>query len=222
MQHKILFQPSESLIHVSLAENEEIQAESGAMVFMSWNMEIETSTKGGVFGALKKSVLGSESFFTNKFIARKGAGEIGFTAPFPGDIKHFNLQNQNMFIQSGSYVASSTTVNLDTSWGGAKGLFGGPGLILLKASGSGDIFVNSFGAMFERQLTNDKFIVDTGHIVAFTDGLSYEVKKVGSMKSTLFSGEGLVAEFSGTGTLWVQTRNSSTFISWIASKLPKS
>ncbi len=221
MQHKILFQPSESLIHISLAENEEILAEAGAMVFMSWNVEIETSTKGGVFGALKKSLLGSESFFTNKYIARKGQGELGLTAPLPGDIKHFNLQNQNMYIQSGSYVASSTTVDLDTSWGGAKGFFGGPGLVLLKASGNGDIFVNSFGAIFEKQLNNDRFIVDTGHIVAFTDGLSYNIKKVGNIKSTLFSGEGLVAEFNGTGTLWVQTRNSFSFISWIVSKLPK-
>ncbi|MBM4157644.1 MAG: TIGR00266 family protein [Ignavibacteria bacterium] len=220
MQHKILFQPSEALIHIGLAENEEVQAEAGAMVFMSWNIEIETSTKGGFMGALKKSVLGGESFFTNKFVARKGPGEIGFCAPFAGDIKHFQLQNQNMYIQSGSYVCSSVTVNLDTQWAGAKGFFGGAGLFMLKASGSGDIFVNSFGAIFERDLNNDRFICDTGHIVAFTDGLSYNVKKVGGLKSTLFSGEGLVAEFNGTGKLWIQTRNPGSFISWLASKLP--
>lgn len=220
MYHKILFQPSEAMIHITLAENEEIQAEAGAMVFMSWNVEIETSTKGGFLGALKKSVLGGESFFTNKFVARKGSGEIGLCAPFPGDIKHFKLQNQTLFIQSGSYVCSSTTVNLDTAWGGAKGFFGGQGLFILKADGNGDIFVNSFGAMFEKELNNDAFICDTGHIVAFTDGLNYSVKSVAGLKSTLFSGEGLVAEFKGTGKLWIQTRNSGSFINWIVSKLP--
>ena len=70
MQHKILFQPSEALVHINLAENEEVQAEAGAMVFKSWNVDIETTTKGGIFGALKKSVLGGESFFTNKFVAK--------------------------------------------------------------------------------------------------------------------------------------------------------
>ena len=216
MQHKILFQPSEALVHVYLAENEEIQAEAGAMVFKSWNVEIETSTKGGVFGALKKSVLGGESFFTNKFIARQGTGEIGFAAPFMGDIKHFNLQNQTMYIQSGSYVCSAVSVVTDTSFTGAKGFFGGTGLFMLKATGTGDLFLNSFGAIFEKKLENDRFICDTGHIVAFTDGLTFDVKKVGGLKSTLLSGEGLVAEFNGTGTLWIQTRNPGSFFSWIA------
>lgn len=220
MHHKILFQPSEALVHISLAENEEVQAEAGAMVFKSWNVEIETTTKGGIFGALKKSVLGGESFFTNRFIAKQGAGEIGFTAPFPGDIKHFNLTGQNMYIQSGCFVCSAATVNLDTSWAGAKGFFGGPGLIMLKANGTGDLFVNSFGAIFEKQMVNDRFIVDTGHIVAFTDGLTFNIKKVGGLKSTLFSGEGLVAEFNGTGTLWIQTRNQSSFLEWIIQRIP--
>ena len=220
MQHQILFQPSEALVHISLNENEEIQAEAGAMVFKSWNVEIETSAKGGLFGALKKSVLGGESFFTNKFVAKQGAGEIGFTAPFPGDIKHFELKGETMYIQSGCFVCSSTTVNLDTSWGGAKGFFGGPGLIMLKANGNSEPFVNSFGAVFEKKMVNDRFIVDTGHIVAFTDGLSFNIKKVGGLKSTLFSGEGLVAEFNGTGTLWIQTRNQSSFLEWIISRIP--
>ncbi len=222
MQHQILFQPSEALVHISLNENEEVQAEAGAMVFKSWNVEIETSAKGGIFGALKKSVLGGESFFTNKFIAKQGAGEIGFTAPFPGDIKNFDLKGETMYIQSGCFVCSGTGVNLDTSWGGAKGFFGGPGLIMLKATGTGPLFVNSFGAMFEKKLVNDRFIVDTGHIAAFTDGLTFNIKKVGGLKSTLFSGEGLVAEFNGTGTLWIQTRNQSSFLEWIISRLPKS
>ena len=199
MQHKILFQPSEALVHINLSENEEIQAEAGAMVFKSWNVEIETSAKGGLFGALKKSVLGGESFFTNKFVAKQGAGEIGFTAPFPGDIKHFNLSGESMFLQSGCYVCSATTVNLDTSWGGAKGFFGGPGLIMLKANGTGDLFVNSFGAIFEKKLENDRFIVDTGHIVAFTDGLTYNIKKVGGLKSTIFSGKVLLPNLTVLG-----------------------
>jgi uncharacterized protein (TIGR00266 family) len=215
MQHKILFQPSEALVHISLAENEEVQAESGAMVFMSWNVEIKTETKGGLLGAFTKSVLGGESFFVNRYVARQGFGEIGFAAPFMGDIKHFNLNGETMFIQSGSYVCGSPSVNLDTKWSGAKGFFGGTGLFMLKAGGSGDIFVNSFGAIFEKKLNNDKFICDTGHIVAFTDGLSYNVKKVGGLKSTFLSGEGLVAEFQGTGTLWIQTRNPSAFFGWI-------
>jgi len=62
--------------------------------------------------------------------------------------------------------------------------------------------------------------VDTGHIVAFTDGLTFNIKKVGGLKSTLFSGEGLVAEFNGTGTLWIQTRNQSSFLEWIISRIP--
>ena len=68
---------------------------------------------------------------------------------------------------------------------------------------------------------NGKYTVDTGHIVAFEDTLTYKVKKVGGWKSTLLSGEGLVCEYSGTGRLWIQSRVPGGFIGWVSKLLPR-
>ena len=89
-------------------------------------------------------------------------------------------------------------------------------------TGAGDMIVSSFGAIEGRTLAPAEVLkIDTGHIVAFEEGLNYQVNKVGGWKSTLLSGEGLVATFTGPGTLWLQTRSPADFIGWLAPQLPK-
>jgi len=203
------------VIYVS---GERIEAESGAMVYMSPGIEIATKAKGGVFGALTRGLL--ESFFTNTFTADP-KGIVGLAPPYQGDIAHHRLNGETLYIQSGSYIASTPELNLDTKWGGAKSFFSREGLFLLKMAGTGDAFISSFGAIHEVKLRGESFIIDTGHMVAFTEGLEYNVKRVGGLKSTIFSGEGLVAEFRGTGTLYLQTRSMNSFIGWLMPFLPK-
>jgi uncharacterized protein (TIGR00266 family) len=116
-------------------------------------------------------------------------------------------------------MANSEGVEINGKWQGAKGFFSGEGLVLLKASGVGDVFFNSYGAILQIDVTND-YYVDTGYVVAFEDTLQYQVQVVpglrgGGFKRLFFSGEGLVCRFSGQGKVWVQTRYSSPYLSWI-------
>jgi len=222
MQSEILYKPSYSLLKVKLAKGERISAEAGAMVSMSSGVEIETKMKGGLFGALKRSVLGGESFFVNNFIASSD-GEITFAPALPGDIAEINLNNQTYFAQSGSYITSSADLTIDTKWGGAKTFFSKEGLFLLKISGTGSLFLASYGAIHEVDLAaGQKYIVDTGHMVAFAEGVNYAVKTIGGIKSTLFSGEGLVCELTGPGKIFIQSRSADAFLSWLIPLLPKS
>ena len=110
-------------------------------------------------------------------------------------------------------------MDLKLKFGGLKTLLGGEGLFLLRASGTGNLFINAYGGIRELDLAGP-FIVDTGHIVAFEESLSFNVKKVGGWKSTLLSGEGLVCEFNGKGKLWIQTRNVGAMVSWLRPMLP--
>ncbi len=220
MQFDILYKPAYTLLEVKLEAGESIEAESGAMVYMSPGIEIATKTKGGVFGALKRGILGGESIFTNTFSA-KSKGVVGLAPPYQGDISHHRLNGDILYIQSGSYMASSPELSLDTKWGGAKSFFSSEGFFLLKMTGAGDAFISSFGAIHEVKLKGESFIIDTGHMVAFTEGMDYSVKRVGGLKSTIFSGEGLVAEFKGTGTLYLQTRSMNSFMGWLVPFLPK-
>jgi uncharacterized protein (TIGR00266 family) len=191
------------------------------MVSMSAGIEIETKMKGGLFGALKKSVLGGESFFTNTFRAAE-AGEVCFAPALPGDLAVVELTGPALLAQSGAYVASSPEVVVDTKWGGAKTFISKEGLFLLKLTGTGKVFLSSYGAIHEVQLSaGQKYVVDTGHVVAFDESVRYDVKRVGGLKSTLFSGEGLVCELTGPGRVLIQTRSEDAFLSWLAPRLPQ-
>jgi len=221
MKIDVRYQPSYSLAIVTLDPEEPIQAEGGAMVSMSSNLEIVTGMKGGLMEALKRSVLGGESLFFNTFVSRGGPGEITLAPSLPGDITVVEMTEQPFYIQSGSYLASSPSIEVDTSWGGAKTFFGSEGLFLLKAHGRGPVIVSSYGAIHKVELSGRPYIVDTGHVVGFSGGLTFDVRRVGGWKSTLLSGEGLVCEFKGTGTLYLQTRSSQAFLHWLIPKLPR-
>ncbi len=221
MDYEILYQPSYSLLKLDLETDEEVNAEAGALVSMSSSISIETGIKGGVFGGLKRSLLGGESFFINKFTARS-PGEITMAPPLPGDIHSMNMEDQTIYVQSGSFMASTIGIDIDTSWGGSKTFFSREGLFLLKIKGRGKLFASSFGAIHPVDLqSGENYLVDTGHIVAFEEGVGYNVKRIGGMKSTLFSGEGLVVELTGPGRAWIQTRSEDSFLSWLIPRLPK-
>ncbi|HUD70682.1 MAG TPA: TIGR00266 family protein [Dongiaceae bacterium] len=221
MQIEIRYQPSYSLAIVRLEANESIQAEAGAMVSMTANLEIDTQMKGGVLGALTRTVLGGETLFANTFTSKGGPGEITLAPAVPGDIGALTLNNQTMLIQSGSFLAGHPSLNLDLKWGGARTFFGSEGLFLLKASGTGPIVLCSYGAIHKVTLDGRApYLCDTGHVVAFTEGLTYDVRKVGGWKSTLLSGEGLVCEFRGSGDLYMQTRSTQAFLSWLIPRIP--
>jgi len=222
MQTEILYRPSYSLALVRLAPNETIRAEGGAMVSMSAGVTLETKAAGGLLKSLARSVLGRESFFMNTFRAPATGGEITLAPALPGDIVARRLQNESFMVQSGAYLASDETVNVDTTWGGAKTFFASEGLIMLRCSGTGNVLFSSYGAIHEKELAaGEKYIVDTGHLVAFTEGIGFSVQRIGGVKSTLFSGEGLVVELTGPGRIFLQTRSQDAFLAWLIPLLPK-
>jgi uncharacterized protein (TIGR00266 family) len=223
MQNEILYRPSYSLLRLIMQPNEQVLAEAGAMVSMTPNVTVETQARGGLLGGLKRSFLGGESFFINTFTCTASAGELTLAPSLPGDLMHVPMAGGVMLVHSGSYIASSTSVNQDTQWGGAKGFFSGAGFFLLRCEGHGDLFVSSYGAIHMVELqAGQGYIVDTGHIVAFEGTMSYNVKRVGGWKATLLSGEGLICEFVGPGRLYLQTRSFEAFLGAIIPRLPKS
>jgi uncharacterized protein (TIGR00266 family) len=222
MQVEIQYRPSYALAAVSLDPNESIQAEAGAMVSMSPGMAIVTEARGGLMRALKRSILGGESFFLNTYRAPEQGGRIALAPVLPGDMAVLELSDEMLMVQSGSYVGSSQGVDIDTKWSGAGTFFAREGLIMLQCSGSGTLVVSSYGAIDEMELAaGESHIIDTGHLVAFTEGMGFKVRSIGGMKSTLFSGEGLVVDLTGPGRVLMQTRSDDAFLSWLIPRLPK-
>lgn len=221
MKVDIRYKPSYSLGFISLDGREEVRVEGGSMVSMSDGVSIETEATGGFLSSISRKMFGGESFFQNTYQAPSGGGEIAVAPPLPGDLLNLNLSGPLM-VQSGSYVASEMDVDLDTKWSGAKTFFASEGLIMLRASGRGQMLVSSYGAIHDMELkAGQRYTVDSGHLVAFTEGMDFRVRKVGGLKSTLFSGEGLVVDLTGPGRLLMQSRSTDQFLAWLIPQLPQ-
>ena len=218
LSYEISQRPDFSLLTVNLDQGKRVLAEPSAMVSMSAGMHLKAGFRGGLGRSLGR-MFGGESLIVNTFTAESSPGEIVFAAGPAGDVAYKRLDNSKLFLQRGAYLANTEGVELTGKWQGAKGFFSGEGLVLLQASGTGDLFFNSYGAIMPIDVAGE-FIVDTGYIVAFEDTLQYRVtvlpglRSRGKLKSFFFGGEGLVCQFSGQGRVWVQTRQVTTFLSW--------
>ena len=225
MQEQLEFNPSYSMLTVQLDPGEAIKVEPGAMVAQA-GVEMQTQSSGGFLKGLKKMAFGGESFFLNTFTAGPQGGWISLAPGIPGDIAWFDVQpNQPVFIQGGSFLGSTMNIETDTQFQGMKGFFSGESLFFIHATcpnGVGRVYYNSFGAIKPMKIQQGQTVtIDTGHVVAFTHGLQYNIGRVGGLKSLAFGGEGLVMHFSGEGTVWIQTRNVPSLADGLIPFLPK-
>jgi len=232
MKIDIESRPSYGMAVVTMNDGDSLVAESGAMVAMSSELDVRTgfngTGKGGFLGwlqaavtALLRRVLAGESMFVNTFSASADGQQVMLAPEMVGDVEKVRLDKDRVItVQATSYLASGKQVVVDLVWGGFQMLFSGEGAFFLKCSGKGPLLINAYGAI-EKVEVEGAYVVDTGHLVAFEGDLTWRLKKVGGWKSTLLSGEGLVMEFKGDGTLWLQTRNLKSLVSWLIPQLPK-
>jgi uncharacterized protein (TIGR00266 family) len=212
MDYEIQCQPSYSVLEVSLDPGEKVVSEAGAMAWMSENLSVETSTRGGALSGLKRSILSGESFFQNTYSAEGGPGTIGLAPGQPGDIVAYEMDQSELLLEKNAYLASSTDIHCDANFQGLRGLFG-EGLFVLTVSGSGTLFFNAYGDIEEVEV-DGSYVVDNGHAVAWEPSLDYELTRARTIRSFLFADQ-LLMRFTGQGKLWVQSRNPRSFADWV-------
>ncbi len=184
------------------------------MIAMSGDMNITTTThkrdSGSITRALKR-LLSGESLFLNHFSSPRAGAELWLGTPLPGDLVAITLQRENLIVQGGSFVACESGVEINLGWQGFRTLLSGESLFWVQLSGTGKTLINSFGAIYEQEVDGE-FIVDTGHIVAFNETLSFTLAKAGSSwLHSILGGEGLVCKFRGKGKVWCQSNNPRSF-----------
>ena len=218
MKYEIKYKPSYAMLIVTLDQGETITAEAGAMTYMDPTIEAHTRKREkSLLGTLGLSIIGGQSFWVNDYTATSGQGEAAFAAAPVGDIETLEVKpNQGYIIQKSAYIASTQGIDLDVKWEGfTRGLFG-QGLFMLKATGNGNLFINTFGAIDKHTLQpNQTLIVDNFHLVAFSNTCNYKVTKFGGLKETLLGGEGLVTQITGPGDVHIQTKNLQEFVEWL-------
>lgn len=222
-------------VEVELDPGETVIAEAGAMNWMDDGISFEakfgdgSEPDKGFFGKVLeagKRVMTGESLFITHF-TNNGYGKkrVAFAAPYPGTILPLNMENigTNIICQKDAFLCAAlgTKISISFSKKIGVGLFGGEGFILQKLEGDGMAFLHAGGTVIEKKLNGEKLIVDTGCIVAFTEGIDYNIEKAGNLKSMFFGGEGLfLATLQGTGSVWVQTMPFSRLADRIIKNAP--
>ncbi|MDC7233215.1 MAG: TIGR00266 family protein [Spirochaetales bacterium] len=209
MKYSIENGPAFTTLKVELASGEDFRSEGGAMVGMSSGIDLKTETSGkGILGIIK-SMFSGEGMFVSSY---SGTGEVYLAPPTPGDIMAYDLGGKTLYAQNGAYLAGSSDLTLSAK-GSMKAMISGEDLFLQKITGQGTVFLNSYGVIIEKELAaGESYRVDTGHIVAFEEGVNYSVRKASkSIISSFLSKEGLVCEFQGPGKLYFQNRDLKGF-----------
>jgi uncharacterized protein (TIGR00266 family) len=223
MKYELLYPGPFVMLKVRLEMGETIKAESDAMIAMSDTVDVEGKMEGGFFRGLGRKLAG-ESFFFQTLVARRGPGEVLLAHGIPGELHPITLDGRTTYIlQKDGFFASTEGVEISSKMQNLiKGLFSGEGFFILKASGVGELFVSSYGAIHPLDLAEgEEVIIDNGHLVAWPDGMQYKIQKAASgWISSLTSGEGLVCRFQGPGRVLIQSRNPRAFGDWIRQFIP--
>ncbi|MFX1275356.1 MAG: TIGR00266 family protein [Promethearchaeota archaeon] len=225
-EYDVFETPTFSYLRIHLKKGQMIQCEGGTMIYFEPTLEISTKKASKSFLKSLKRVLAGETFFMNTFTAHDD-GYLGLAPAFPGDMMHIPLkQNESWILFSGSFVASSMHFETQTNFLGLKrGIFGGERAFFLRVealNGPGDLFIGSMGAFHEINLGDGQiFNCDNGHLVAMETSVTFDIKRVGGLKSTFLSGEGLIAQLTGPGRVIMQSRNPREFALWLYNFMPK-
>jgi uncharacterized protein (TIGR00266 family) len=217
--------PSFTVARVGLAGGETVKVESGAMMATSGGVAMEAKMDGGLLKSLKRATLGGESLFITTLTAPAQGGWVDVAANLPGDAIVQNVgDGQAVFIQRGSWLCSSSGVELDTKWGGFKNLFGGEGGFVVRAAGTGQLVLSCYGALDTVDLAaGETLTLDTGHMVAYSEGTTMSIRTAtGGAIASAKTAEGLVFDFTGPGWVMTQSRNPKQLITWLGANMPGS
>lgn len=202
-------------VEITLDPGQSVRAEPGAFLWMEEDVQMSTSTGGGLLTALKRKISGESFFvttFTNDSDERR---KVSFAASYPGKIIACDLSQKTILCQRNAYLCSTEDVEISMAFTKkiGAGLVGGEGFILQRLQGSGLAFIHAGGHIMERELGDHESLrVDTGCLVAFEAGVDYDIQRIKGIKSMLFSGEGFFyAVLRGPGKVWVQSTPLSRF-----------
>ena len=224
MDYKIIGQ-TVPVVEMTLNAGESVYTQSGGMAYQTDGIEMNTNARGGVMKSLGRMFAG-ESIFMANYTATKEGAKVAFASTVPGSVIPIDLsQNPGGYIlQKGAFLCAEQ--NVDTSIAFTKkisaGLFGGEGFILQKATGNGKVFLEVDGDAIEKELAAGEVLkVDTGNVVAFEPGVSYEIERIKGLGNIFLGGEGLfLTRLVAPGKVILQSQNIKDFAGRLIPYIP--
>jgi uncharacterized protein (TIGR00266 family) len=225
MEYKITGSVMES-VDIHLKKGEAIYTESGGMAWLRGDIDMDTTTRGGVMSGLGR-MLSGESLFLTTYTCESDDGLITFTPEAPGKILDMKLKaGQSLICQKDAFMCAEDDVDLEMHFRKklGAGFFGGEGFILQKITGPGVAFIEVPGEVREFTLSAGEIIkVDPGHIAMFEPTVDYDIDRVRGVRNVLFGGEGLfLATLKGPGKIWLQSLPLSNLAAKLSRYMPSS
>lgn len=226
MKYKVTQSTAFPLVEITLSNGEEIQIERGCMVYHSGGVTLEgkmNADSGGIGGFVKamgRSMVSGESFFITRAKGMNDGAKIAIAPSLPGAVRELQLGAQQWRIRDSAFLACDANVSYEMKRQSiGKAMFGGTGgLFIMESKGTGSMLIGSYGDMLELQADGvNPLIVDNSHVVAWSATLNYNIK-VASGTFGFTTGEGLVNEFNGVGSVIIQTRNIQSLIALMPNK----
>jgi uncharacterized protein (TIGR00266 family) len=215
-------------VTIDLQPNQLLRAESGAMMYMTQGVSMETSTGGGVVAGMKRMMTGQNFFLSDyRYTGAEGTtGQVCLGSEFPSKIIRLDLDDYGgkIVCQQGALLCASHTVDIEMEFAKklSTGFFGGEGFILQALLGTGSVFVKAGGAIITKELkVGDSLCISSGCLVAFTPQVTHDIQVIRGFKNVLFGGEGLfLSTLTGPGILWLQAMPPYRMVSEIARRFP--
>lgn len=224
-------------LHVSLKQGEKIYCESDAMVMMEAALDLRGRMTGGLAGAIMRRLANGESFFQQHIEAVRGDGDCLLSPLLPGAIEVVDVGARQYLLSDGAFVAATAGTEMKVrtqSLGNALFAQSG-GFFVMETSGTGQVVVSGFGSMFQLDVTPGKdVVIDNSHVVCWDSSLRYDISVttgggqgggagglggfLGNIVNSVTSGEGIVLKFSGSGKVFICSRNRDAFLKWTAGK----
>ena len=223
MKYQIYGEPMPVVI-CNVDPGESLICESGAMSWMSPNMQMDTV--GGGAGKVLGRMFSGENAFQNQYTAQGGPGMIAFASSFPGSIRAVEITPEHPVIcQKKAFLASSAGVELSVQFQKklGAGFFGGEGFVMQRLSGNGIAFIEIDGSVMEYNLApGQQMVLDTGYLAMMDASVQVDVQSVKGLKNKMLGGEGFFnTVVTGPGKILLQTMPLSGFVGAISGLLPK-
>lgn len=210
--------PAYAMAYCHLGYQETVHVESDGMALMSDGINVTSGAGGGgVVQGLVRKAFGGESFFMGAYTATVQGAWVAVAPKYPGDVKAIELDDFGPLVaQSGSLLAFNDGVDASVKVAGIQQAVATRGMTLLSIRGTGTVVLAAYGALCEFEVgAGQSLIVDTGHLVAYSDGMKADLGMLGGVVTATTTGEDLVLRLTGPGRVLVQTRAEKQFATWI-------
>ena len=223
MKYQIYGEPMPVVI-CNMDPGETLICESGAMSWMSPNMQMDTV--GGGAGKVLGRMFSGENAFQNQYTAQGGPGMIAFASSVPGSIRAVEITPEHPVIcQKKAFLASTAGVELSVQFQKklGAGFFGGEGFVMQRLSGQGIAFLEIDGTAMEYNLApGQQMVLDTGYLAMMDASVQMEIQSVKGLKNKMLGGEGFFnTVVTGPGKVLLQTMPISGFVNLLSGLLPK-